>query len=158
MACIPCFSQLAANIRNSDKPHSKPFIEAFIEFRNHFVVLSCHHYSHQPYIHQTDEAQEPFSVHSRPHVHRYLYQPTSTQTLHSSASVDLDLDRDRALLRLQHNQVVVIRNILNGSIDKTSPRNNLQSNQRSHDVDLAVSQARKKEKSAQRTPQEQQGE
>jgi hypothetical protein len=66
--------------------------------------------------------------------------------IHSSTSVNLDLDRNRALLRLQHNQVVIVRDILNGSIDKTSPGNNLQSNQRSHNVDFAVRQARRKRK------------
>ena len=56
-------------------------------------------------------------------------------------SIDLDLDRDGALLRLQHNQVVVVSKVLNGSINKLRPGNDLQRNQRRHEVDFAVGQA-----------------
>ena len=53
-------------------------------------------------------------------------------------SIDLDLDRDRTLLRLQHNQIVVVGNILHGSFEQASARNDAQSNECSHDVDFAV--------------------
>jgi hypothetical protein len=66
-------------------------------------------------------------------------------------SIDLDLDRDRTLLRLQHNQVVVVSKVINGSVDQLRPRDNLQRNQRRHEVDFAVRQARK-EQSQQKHP------
>jgi len=36
--------------------------------------------------------------------------------------IDLDLDRDRTLLGLQHNQVVIVGDILNCSLEQTSAR------------------------------------
>jgi hypothetical protein len=119
-----------------------------------FISLSCHVITFPISLHPSDDRPAKPKNHSQ-------FTPVLTSTtistpanihtthpIHSSTSIDLDLDRDRALLRLQHNQVVVVRNVLNGSIDKTSARDNLQGNQRSHNVDLAVRQARKNEKSA----------
>lgn len=55
--------------------------------------------------------------------------------------VDLDFDRDRTLLGLHHNQVVVVGNILDGSFEQASARDDAQSNECSHDVDFAVCKA-----------------
>lgn len=55
--------------------------------------------------------------------------------------VNLDFDRDRTLLRLYHNQVVVVGNILDGSFEQASARNDAQSNECSHDIDFAVCKA-----------------
>jgi hypothetical protein len=70
---------------------------------------------------------------------------SNRQTSRPPSSVDLDLDRDGALLRLQHNQVVVVSKVLDGSVDKLGPGDNLQSDQRRHEVDFAIRQAVKNE-------------
>lgn len=61
--------------------------------------------------------------------------------LSSRNLVDLDANGDRALLSLQHNQVVIVGNILDGSFEQASARNDAQSNECSHDVDFAVCKA-----------------
>lgn len=67
----------------------------------------------------------------------------STCTRHSSL-IDLDLDRDGALLGLKHNQVMVVRDVLNRSLEQASAGDDAQRDKRSHDVDFAIRQAIKK--------------
>ena len=55
--------------------------------------------------------------------------------------VDLDANGDRTLLGLHHNQVMVVGNILDGSFEQASARDDAQSNECSHDVDFAVCKA-----------------
>lgn len=61
--------------------------------------------------------------------------------LSSVSLVNLDANRDRALLSLQHNQIVVVGNILDSGFEQASARDDAQSNERSHDVDFAVRKA-----------------
>jgi len=55
--------------------------------------------------------------------------------------IDLDLDRDRTLLGLQHNQVVIVGDILNCSLEQTSARDDAQGNERSHEIHFAIREA-----------------
>ena len=61
--------------------------------------------------------------------------------LSSVSLVNLDANRDRALLSLQHNQIVVVGNILDSGFEQASARDDAQSNECSHDVDFAVCKA-----------------
>ena len=61
--------------------------------------------------------------------------------LPSESLVNLDANGNRTLLGLYHNQVVVVGDILNGSFEQASTRDDAQSNERSHDVDFAVRKA-----------------
>lgn len=62
--------------------------------------------------------------------------------LSSRNLVDLDAHRDRTLLGLQHNQVVVVGDIINSRFEEASAGDDAQSNECSHDVDFAVCKAR----------------
>ena len=71
-----------------------------------------------------------------------VYESLLTRArLQEKTLVNLDFDRDGTLLRLYHNQVVVVGNILDGSFEQASARDDAQSNECSHDVDFAVCKA-----------------
>lgn len=52
-------------------------------------------------------------------------------------SRDLDASRNVSFLRLQHDQVMVIREVLNRSVEKFGFRDNSKRHQGGHDIDLA---------------------
>jgi hypothetical protein len=67
--------------------------------------------------------------------------PSLNTLLHTRTRLlDCNLDRDRPILRLQYNQVVIIRNILSRRIHQPRSRNDLKRHEGRHNIQLAVSQ------------------
>lgn len=72
----------------------------------------------------------------------------------SRISVDLHLDGYGALLRLKDDQIVIVRDIINGGFEEACARNDAQSDERSHEIDFAIRQTMVKRIVSKRTAAE----